>query len=69
MELILTAEEMELVSEILQERHRELRREIARTDHREFKLGLQRKQRLIESILEKMRTMKPVAEAVMGIRG
>jgi hypothetical protein len=37
MELTLTIEEWELLSEILDERHRALLREISHTDHREFK--------------------------------
>jgi hypothetical protein len=56
MELILSAEEQRLLEQILEERHLALQREIARTDRREFKVTLRNNERLIESILSRLRT-------------
>ena len=58
MELILTAEEKELVMGILEERHRELLREISRTDRHEFKLVLRKNEKLLESVVNKLRAMQ-----------
>ncbi|MBZ5680487.1 MAG: hypothetical protein LAO24_10310 [Acidobacteriia bacterium] len=55
MELILTAEEQELLFGILEQRHRELQKEISHTDHREFKLALRKNEKLLESILSRLR--------------
>ena len=51
--LTLSDEERELLFEILEERHRVLLREIAHTDHHDFKLKLQKKARLLESLLSR----------------
>ncbi len=55
MELLLTAEEQELLIEILEQRHRELQREISHTDHREFRQALRKNEKLIESMLNRLR--------------
>ncbi|HXY48293.1 MAG TPA: hypothetical protein VEI01_02500 [Terriglobales bacterium] len=55
MELILTAEEQELLVRILEHRHRELQKEISHTDHREFKVVLHRNEEMVESILTRLR--------------
>jgi hypothetical protein len=55
MELILTAEEEGLLVDILERRQRELLKEIAHTDHHEFKLALRRSERLLESMLRRLR--------------
>lgn len=60
MELILTAEEKELLMGILEERHRELLREISRTDRHEFKLVLRKNEKLLESVVNKLRAMQLV---------
>ena len=60
MELILSAEEKELVMSILEERHRELLREMSRTDRHDFKLVLRKNEKLLESVLNKLRTMQLV---------
>jgi hypothetical protein len=60
MELVLNSEEGKFLVEVLEERHRELLREIARTSHHEFKLILKNNEKLLESILNKLRTMEPV---------
>ena len=54
MQLLLTTEEHELLSEILEHRLREMQKEISHTDHREFKLELRRREKLIESMLNRI---------------
>lgn len=56
MELRLSAQEQQLLEEILEARYRVLQKEIAHTDHREFKQTLRENEKLIESILERLRT-------------
>jgi hypothetical protein len=51
MELVLTAEDRELLLELLERRLRELQKEISHTDHREFKALLRSKEKKIESML------------------
>jgi hypothetical protein len=58
MELTLTTAERELLVEILKEHHRELFREIARTDHRELRSVLQKKETLLESVVNKLETVQ-----------
>jgi len=55
MELILTAEEQELLVRVLEHRYRELQKEISHTDHREFKVVLHRNEEMVESILARLR--------------
>jgi hypothetical protein len=55
MELILTAEEHELLTSILEHRHRELLNEISHTDHQKFKQTLRKNEQLLESILSRLR--------------
>ncbi len=54
MEMTLTSAEREVLLEILKEHHHELFREISRTDHREFKSVLKNKEKLLESIINKL---------------
>jgi len=54
MELTLNAEERELLLSILEQRHREMLKEIAHTDHREFKQGLRKNEKLLESLLGRL---------------
>ena len=54
MELHLSAEQRDLLLEILEERHRELLWEMAHTDHHHFKQVLRSKERVVESMLEKV---------------
>jgi hypothetical protein len=61
MELRFTDEEMELLLEILQERHKNLIHEIARTDHRDFKHELQKRCAKIEGILKKVQAERVTA--------
>jgi len=63
MELLLTTEERELLLTILEKRHQEMLKEIAHTDHREFKQGLRRNERLLDSMLCRLR-----APAVQELR-
>lgn len=55
MDVTITPEEMDLLIEILEEHHRELLREISRTSHHDFKLVLRKKERLLESVLLRLR--------------
>jgi hypothetical protein len=54
MEVTFTPEEYELITEILEEHHRELLREICRAEHREFKAVLRRREELVQGVLNKM---------------
>ncbi len=55
MELTLNTEEQELLLSILDQRHRELMNEIAHTDHREFKQELRKDERLLDSLVSRLR--------------
>jgi hypothetical protein len=55
MAITLTNEEEEFLVNILEQRHRELRKEISHTDHYEFKEILRKNEGLIESILTHLR--------------
>jgi len=68
MELTLTIEEWELLSEILGERHRALLREISHTDHREFKFVLLKREKLLESIVERLRAKQAALEPIAEVR-
>ncbi len=54
MELTLTANERELLLEVLEEHHRELLREIAKAKHHEFKTVLQNKVSVLEGVIRKI---------------
>jgi hypothetical protein len=56
MELILTYDEVELLDGILEHRHRELLKEIAHTDHHEFRKALRKNEKMLESILSRLRS-------------
>lgn len=55
MELTLTTDEQELLLGILEQHHRELQKKISHTDHHDLKLGLRRNEKLLESILSRLR--------------
>lgn len=55
MELTLNTEEQELLLSILDRRHEELVNEIVHTDHREFKQELRKDERLLNSLLSRVR--------------
>lgn len=55
MELTLSAEEQKLLLNILEQYHQELFNEIAHTDHREFKQGLLKNEKLLESLVGRLR--------------
>ena len=61
MELTLSTEEQQLLLDILEQRHRELLKEISHTDHREFKQALGKNEKLLESVLSRLRRA-PVQE-------
>lgn len=60
MELMLSSEERRLLVEVLEERQREFLREIAHTSHHDFKIALKNNERLLESVLNKLRATEPV---------
>jgi len=64
MELTLSAEEQEFLSNILEQCHRELLNEIAHTDHRAFKQGLLKDEKLLDSLICRLRET-----AVSEVRG
>ena len=57
MELTLTYDEIELLADILEQRHRELLKEIAHTDHHQFRKSLRRNEAKLESILTRLREL------------
>jgi hypothetical protein len=56
MELQLTAEEEDLLRDLLQENQTHLLREIAKADHHEFRDGLRKRCNVLEAILAKLET-------------
>lgn len=56
MELTLSAQEQQLLETVLEARYRVLQQEIAHTDHREFKQTLRDNEKVIETILARLRT-------------
>jgi hypothetical protein len=54
MELQLTAEERKLLAEILGQHQRALLLEIAHADHLQFKIELRDRERMLESLLQKL---------------
>jgi hypothetical protein len=54
MEITFTDEELQLLLEVLEEQHRELLHEISRTDHHEFRMLLRNKEKVLESMLDKL---------------
>jgi hypothetical protein len=54
MELRLTAEEEDLLRDLLQEHQTHLLREIAKADHHEFRDGLRHRCTVLEAILDKV---------------
>lgn len=55
MELTLGDAEQEFLLELLEERHRELLEEIVHTDHREFREELRKNEKLLESVISRLR--------------
>jgi len=55
MELILSGEEHDFLLNILEQRQRELLNEIAHTDSREFKQELRRDEKLLDSLVCRLR--------------
>ncbi|HEY6946689.1 MAG TPA: hypothetical protein VI431_16245 [Candidatus Acidoferrum sp.] len=63
MELTLTPRERELLLRTLEQRHQEILKEIWHTHHREFEASLRKREKLVESILDRLREV-PVHEVV-----
>lgn len=55
MELTLNAEEQKLLLSIIDRRHQELLNEIFHTDNREFKQELRKDEKLLDSLLSRVR--------------
>jgi len=55
MELMLTTEEREILTRLLEQRHREISKEISHTDNREFREFLRKNEDTIEGILTQLR--------------
>jgi hypothetical protein len=55
MELTLTTEEREILTRLLEQRHREISKEISHTDNREFREFLRKNEDTIEGILSQLR--------------
>lgn len=56
MEFAITADEKEVLIEIIQERRDTFLREISRADNRDFKNLLRRKEQLLEALLSRIRS-------------
>jgi hypothetical protein len=56
-----TTEEQQLLLDMLEQRHRELLKEISHTDRHELKQALRKNEKLLESILSRLRGV-PVQE-------
>lgn len=55
MQFTLSREEQELLLRTLEQRHQGLLREIWHTDHREFRIALREDERMLESLLNRLR--------------
>ena len=55
MEVTLNTEELELLVAVLERRHREILHEISRTHHRDFKQRLRNDERLLDSMLNRLK--------------
>lgn len=55
MDLILSDEEHEFLLSILEQHQRELFNEIAHTDRREFKQGLRNNEKMLDSLVSRLR--------------
>jgi len=54
MQLLLSRDEYEFLVELLQQTHRDLREEIYRTKTHDFRMNLKKKERILESLLQKI---------------
>ena len=63
MQLELTQEEQDFLKELLQEDYQQLREEIYKTEGYKFKLGLRTKEKIFESLLQKLANMESVKTA------
>lgn len=55
MDLTLTSKEQGLLLRILEQHHERLLKEIWHTDHRDFRLALREDEKLLESVLSRLR--------------
>ena len=54
MQLLLSRDEHEFLVELLQQSRRDLREEIHKTEAHDFRMGLKKKARILESLLQKV---------------
>jgi hypothetical protein len=63
MQIDLNFEELNLLMELLRRDYQELREEIYKTEDYRFKTDLRAKEKLIESLLQKVEPVRPVKSA------
>jgi len=54
MQLLLSRDEYQFLVELLQQTRRDLREEIHKTEAHDFRMGLKKKERILESLLQKV---------------
>jgi hypothetical protein len=54
MQLLLSRDEYEFLVELLRQTHRDLREEIYKTNAHDFRMDLKKKEKILESLLEKV---------------
>ena len=54
MQLLLSRDEYEFLVELLQQTSRDLREEIHKTEAHDFRMALKKKERILESLLQKL---------------
>ena len=64
MELTLTPEEQEILLDALEQHHQELLEEIAHTDRRDLRQALRRNEKVLDSLVSRLRTT-----AMQEVRG
>ncbi len=62
MQLLLSRDEYEFLVELLQQTHRDLREEIYKTETHDFRMDLKKKERIVESLLQKVELERFVEE-------
>ncbi len=54
MQLLLSRDEYEFLVELLRQTHRDLREEICKTNAHDFRMDLKKKEKILESLLQKV---------------
>jgi len=63
MQLLLSRDEYEFLVELLQQTRRDLREEIHKTEAHDFRMALKKKERILESLLQKVEREASVVAA------